>query len=115
MKTLFLALGATLLLGVAAPASARICINYRDIKSNYSPNPKTILFHMRDGTVWRNTLQTPCPGLRFNGFSWVLHGVGDVCEGQQTIRVIRSGELCFLGKFHKEPRQTKAGTGARAH
>jgi hypothetical protein len=90
-------------LAVAAPASAHVCLDSRDIQSHYSPDPKTILFHMRNGTVWRNTLVAPCPGLRFNGFSWVVGGTGDICENQQTIRVIRSGELCFLGKFEKEP------------
>ncbi len=30
------------------------------------PDDKTIIFHMRDGKVWRNTLRTVCPMLRIS-------------------------------------------------
>lgn len=113
MKTLLLAIGAAVLLA-AAPASAarsRICINADDIAGNYSPDANTIIFRMRDGTAWRNTLVTPCPGLRFNGFIWKLHGVHEVCEGQQSLRVLRSGEICSLGKFQKMPKKAETPKG----
>jgi hypothetical protein len=112
MKTLLLGIGVAAALLAAAPASAaRICLNVRDITGNYSPDANTIIFHMRDGTDWRNTLVSPCPGLRFDGFVWVLHGTQDVCEGQQSLRVLRSGELCFLGKFQKMPKKVQPPKG----
>ncbi len=54
---------------------------------------------MRDGTVWRNTLRNSCPDLMFHGFSYVLRGPNEICENMQTIRVIRTGQVCMLGSF----------------
>ena len=62
----------------------------------------TLDFRMKNGTVYRNTLRTPCPGLKFNGFVYKTH-TGDICENMQTIRVLRSHEVCMLGAFTKLP------------
>jgi len=59
---------------------------------------------MRDGTQWRNTLQGACPDLIFNGFVWTLRNPGEqVCEREQSLRVLQSGQVCMLGKFEKLP------------
>ena len=36
---------------------------------------------------------------RIEGFEWVLHGTDDICENQQSLKVLRSGQTCILGKF----------------
>jgi hypothetical protein len=59
---------------------------------------QTILFYMRDGKVWKNTLRTPCMGLLFHGFEFVTHQ-DEVCSNAQSIRVITTGEVCQLGPF----------------
>jgi len=46
-----------------------------------------------------NHLQGVCSDLRFEGFVWVLRGTDDICENQQSLKVIRSGQTCLLGKF----------------
>lgn len=82
----------------AAPAS-RICLNNQDVVSATSNDGKTMIFKMRNGQTYINRLRGSCPGLRFNGFIWELRGINDICENQQTLRVIKSGEVCMLGKF----------------
>ncbi len=55
---------------------------------------------MQDGSEWRNDLQGRCPDLKFDGFVWRSANPDEtVCENMQTLRVLRSGEICALGKF----------------
>jgi len=100
MKTVVMALAG--LVSAAAPALAQshMCIDSRDIVSSKSSDGKTMVFKMRNGATLVNHLQGSCPDLRFEGFSWVLRS-GDtmVCENAQSFRVIRSPEICTLGKF----------------
>jgi hypothetical protein len=91
-------LAATALLSPAANAAA-VCLRDQDIKDTQSPDGRTLIVTMRDGKVWKNNLQTPCPGLRFNGFSWALHQPALICDDTQALRVIDSGEVCMIGKF----------------
>jgi len=99
MKTLITAL---VLAGVAiaGPASARMCIDTRDIVSSKSEDGKVMVFEMKNGQTLVNRLQGLCPGLRFNGFVWQLRsGDTSVCEKSQSFQVIQSGEVCMLGAF----------------
>jgi hypothetical protein len=100
MKTII----ATLLLVAAAtaasPASAApTCLRTRDIISTDSKDGKLMIFKMRDGRVLVNHLQGICTDLRFNGFVWTIRGPEEVCERQQSLRVLQSGQVCTLGKF----------------
>ncbi|HSS13521.1 MAG TPA: hypothetical protein VLL04_06505 [Rhizomicrobium sp.] len=89
-----------LVLAAASPAvAANMCVQSRDILSANSKDGKLMTFRMRDGRVLVNHLQGTCSDLRFEGFSWVLHGTDEVCENQQSLRVLRSGQICVLGKF----------------
>jgi len=90
------------------PAFANICLNSRDIVSTNSKDGRILVFTMKDGRVLRNHLQGACPDLRFNGFVWVLHGNNDICENMQTLRVLKSGEVCQLGKFDPPTMKTPA-------
>lgn len=84
----------------SAAAASPACLRSRDIESSSSKDGTTMIFRMRDGRVYLNHLRGSCPGLKFNGFAWVLRGGDDeVCENQQTLRVLQSGEICSLGKF----------------
>jgi hypothetical protein len=101
MKT-FAALAILLVSGlaVAAPAAAapQVCLKTELIDTTTVVNPKTVLFRMKDGKVWRSDLRSPCLGLKFNGFVYETH-FDEVCGGSQAIRVLRSGEVCVLGPF----------------
>ena len=61
-------------------------------------DPSTILFYMRDGTIWKNTLHQPCPGLMFHGFSFVTHQ-DEICANAQGIQVLVTNQVCVLGGF----------------
>jgi hypothetical protein len=84
---------------VATPATAKMCVQSRDILSTDSKDGKLMTFKMRDGSVLVNHLKGVCSDLRFEGFVWELRGNNDICENQQTLKVIRSGQTCLLGKF----------------
>jgi hypothetical protein len=82
-----------------SPAAAKMCVQSRDILSTDSKDGKLMTFKMRDGSVLVNHLQGVCTDLRFEGFTWVLRGNDDICENQQSLKVLRSGQTCLLGKF----------------
>ena len=83
-----------------SPAWADICLRTRDIVSTDSKDGKTLVFKMRDGRTLVNHLKGICPDLKFDGFSWVIRGgTEEVCENMQSLRVLRSGQVCVLGKF----------------
>ena len=101
-KFLFGTTMALCLIAVSAPAlAATVCLSTRDMKQTKPKDDgSAITFTMRDGSVWRNDLRGSCPDLRFNGFAWTIHDpAAQVCENEQTLRVLRSGEICQLGKF----------------
>lgn len=99
MKTFITAL---VLAGVAiaGPASARMCIDTRDIVSSKSDDGKVMVFEMKNGQTLVNKLRGQCPDLKYNGFVWQLRS-GDtmVCENAQSFQVIQSGQICVLGAF----------------
>ena len=100
MKTLFMAAIAATMFASGAEA-APICLRTQDmVQTDPQKDGASILFKMRDGSVWRNDLHGSCPDLRFDGFVWnVRNPDGTVCENLERIRVLRSGQICMLGKF----------------
>jgi hypothetical protein len=80
-------------------STAPVCLDIRNITGTDSKDGKTIKFMFRDGSSRLNHLQSPCNGLIFGGFSWVIRNDDKVCENAQTLRVLNSGEICVLGKF----------------
>jgi hypothetical protein len=82
-----------------AKATAPMCVQLRDILGTHSDDGKLLTFRMRDGRVLVNHLQGICSDLRFEGFVWTVYGIEEVCERQQSLRVLRSGQTCVLGKF----------------
>ncbi len=97
MKYLIASLALTI--AAVSPAAAKMCVQSRDILSTNSKDGKLMTFKMRDGSVLVNHLHGTCSDLKFEGFVWELRGTDDICENQQTLKVIRSGQICLLGKF----------------
>ena len=88
-----------------APQPAKpqqICIRPFDTPTGSIDHTKvvdaqTVLFFMRDGKIWKNTLKGPCRGLLFHGFTFVTRQ-DEVCPGH-GIQVIVTGQVCQLGDF----------------
>ncbi|MES2292447.1 MAG: hypothetical protein V4527_04030 [Pseudomonadota bacterium] len=91
-------IAAVCLLASTASAQAAICLRSTDIENSDSPDGKVLILKMKDGKIWHTALQPACPGIRFYGFSWEING-GQICENAQILRVVRSGEVCAIGKF----------------
>jgi hypothetical protein len=75
-----------------------VCLWTYQIDHTHVVNPRTVLFYMKDGHVWRNDLKAPCPGLSFHGFSYVTRS-DTICSNAVPIQVVRTGEACSLGAF----------------
>lgn len=90
-------------ISVQAALAAPICLRTYDmLETHPARDGASIDFKMRDGSVWRNELQGPCSDLRYDGFVWgVRNASGLVCEDIQSLRVLRSGQVCMLGKFRQ--------------
>lgn len=108
MKTLMTALVAAGL-AIAGPASAKICIDTRDIVSSKSDDGKVMVFKMKNGQTLLNKLRGSCPDLKFNGYVWQLRsGDTQVCENAQSFQVLQSGQVCMLGAFTPAPERRAA-------
>ncbi len=82
-------------------AWAVTCLNTNDIRSSDSPDGKVLALTLKSGQVWNGELKGTCPDIRMNGFIWRVDG-GQVCENAQSIRVMRSGQVCTLGKLSRQ-------------
>jgi len=106
MKTFLIAGVVTLLAATAAQAQSGmsngpVCLRSTDIKDTKTPDTRTIIFNMNDGTVWRNDLKNDCPQLNFQGYAYTATPPDQICENVQSIRVLRTGSVCLLGPFTK--------------
>jgi hypothetical protein len=96
---------AFLVSGLIAPALAqpttqqKICLSATSVEGTTVVDNNHILFRMKDGKVWENTLKQDCPNLKFyRGFSEVVEA-GQICANEQEISVLQSRNPCFLGDF----------------
>jgi hypothetical protein len=101
MKTGVFALAA--ILAFAAPALAEQassqCLQSYDVDHTQVLNDHQILFFMRGKKIWLNTLQARCLSLpNQGGFVWSSY-LPEFCPNAETIRVVRTGEICQLGQF----------------
>jgi hypothetical protein len=88
---------------LAAPAFAdetkSICLKAYDVDHTKVLSDRQILFYMHGKKVWLNTLQGRCISLPVQeGFVW-SSAFPEYCANVETIRVVRSGEVCQLGEF----------------
>ena len=95
-----------LVLSAALPVQAQstrdgnVCLNVTEIRSSQAVDNRTIVYRMKDGSVWRNTLATPCPDLvsqAAGAYSQELH-TDYLCANTQQITV-KTGMVCRLGAF----------------
>lgn len=114
MKILLLALGIALVspLALAAPRQQADepqsqCVATNMIRSTKALDDKTIIFTMRNGEKWKNSLPMTCPRLKYHdAFSYKLTGTR-LCD-IDVITVLEyplggslTGPTCQLGKFEK--------------
>ncbi len=84
--------------------SKSICIDGTSIDSTNVPDDNTVVYKLRNGQVWRNTLKATCNGLAFHhSFAEEIRG-GEICANKQIITVIETGIPCQLGDFTLMPR-----------
>jgi hypothetical protein len=88
--------------GAKAPAQrqagARSCISIPHIDHTEILDDSTILFHMKGGKIWKNSLPHKCFSLKFeDGFSYAT-SLSELCN-TDIIHVIRQGTTCGLGDF----------------
>jgi hypothetical protein len=103
MKTLISALtAATIAAGAVSPAmAAPVCLtSYLIDHTSVQKDNQTILFYMKNGNVYANTLASACPSLHFHGFVMNISGGNEtICSNQQSIRVLVTNEVCQMGAF----------------
>lgn len=105
MKPIVLAAALTIAAGTTAATAqtatsmphGNVCLKSYLIDHTKTPNDRTILFYMKDGSVYQSSLPTVCPQLSFNGFAYVATPPEDICGNLQSIRVVRTGSVCMLG------------------
>jgi hypothetical protein len=96
---LILATILTSAIAMSPALAAPMCVQSRDILSTHSDDGKLMTFKMRDGRTLVNHLQGICSDLRYEGFVWQVRGTDEICENLQSLKVLRSGQTCLLGKF----------------
>jgi hypothetical protein len=76
-----------------------VCLQTSQIDHTQILNDTAILFFMKSGKTYVNTITIPCSSLTMeDGFTYV-NDVLEICSNSQTIRVLRSGNFCELGQF----------------
>jgi hypothetical protein len=90
---------------VENPRAAPVCIASYDIDHTSIPDDKTILFFMRDRTVWKNTLPFTCYGLKLDSRGYTYEptdpGSDTICSNLVTIHLNTFHNVCQLGVFTK--------------
>jgi hypothetical protein len=76
-----------------------VCLATAQIDHTDIVNDSAIVFFMKDGKAYMNTMRIPCSSLKMeDGFGYTTDAA-EVCSNSQTIRVLRSGNFCELGQF----------------
>jgi hypothetical protein len=83
----------------APTAGNGVCLATAQIDHTEIVSDTAILFFMKGGKTWVNTMSIPCSSLKMeDGFAYI-NDVPEICSNSQTIRVLRSGGFCELGQF----------------
>jgi hypothetical protein len=90
--------------GSVENAKARpVCLASYQILNTTVPDDRTILFKMRDGSVWKNTLIAPCFGLRLDNLGFTYEptdpGSDTICSNLVTFHTNTFHSICQLGDF----------------
>ncbi len=104
-KALTIAAIATLSCGLFAAtpsraddANSQVCVQSNLIDHTEILNKTQILFYMTGKKIWLNTLPSPCSMDNTDGFVW-KSSIPQYCDNLETIKIIRTGQVCRLGKF----------------
>ncbi|MEM7017603.1 MAG: hypothetical protein AAF512_09750, partial [Pseudomonadota bacterium] len=95
----------------AAPET-KSCVHLLRVDRTKVVDDKTILFYMRNGNIWKNSLPHKCSGLGFEKSFAYKTSMHQLCN-VDTITVLRlphgSGPTCGLGKFeaYEEPKDAE--------
>jgi len=90
-----------------------VCLQSFLISHTSIPDDSTILYHMKDGKIWKNSLPFACPSLRNEGGFTYTSDAAEICSKLITIRVLRSGIFCEMGQFTPyTPPTADSGAGA---
>lgn len=133
MTRLILASTASLLLGASlaqaaepAPAPAPAtppaapqtvdCLDLIQIDRTQVLDDQTILFHMKNRKIWKNTLPYKCPQLGFEKAFKYKTSIGRICNVDMITVLhtgggIMEGATCGLGKFEAYTPPPKGGKG----
>ncbi len=83
----------------ASAGSNGVCLQTSMIDHTAILSDSAIVFYMKGGKPYLNTLTFPCPSLKFeDGFTYEAD-FPEICSNAQTIKVLRSGTFCELGQF----------------
>jgi hypothetical protein len=83
----------------AETAGNGVCLQTSQIDRTDIVNDSAIVFFMKGGKAYMNTMRIPCSSLKMeDGFAY-MNDVPEICSASQTIRVLRSGNFCELGQF----------------
>jgi hypothetical protein len=93
--------------GARQVAHRPVCLASYQIDHTEIPDDNTILFYMRDRSVWQNTLPQTCVGLRLDprGFTYDATdpATDEICDNLITIRLNTTQSVCMLGAFSRLP------------
>jgi hypothetical protein len=83
------------------PGEPSVCLEPMQIRSTEAKDEKTIIFRMRNGEVWSNTLVARCPGLKSINGGWTqqVTFINRICSYRQRIFLNVIGQSCRLGAF----------------
>jgi hypothetical protein len=100
VKRLLIAAAASLgLLGAgAACADPQVCLQSFRITGTKILSKTQILFYTTGKETWLNTLPQPCSMDWTDGFVW-QSDYPQYCDNLERIKIIRTGQVCMLGKF----------------
>lgn len=100
----------------AAAAGNGVCLQTAQIDHTDIVNDSAIVFFMKDGKAYMNTIRIPCSSLKMeDGFAYETD-TPEICSNAQTIRVKNSGNYCELGQFtpFTPPKMPDAAASAAA-
>ena len=91
----------------AAPpptAGAQMCVRLTQIRESRIVSDSVIDFVMNDGSIYRNTLPIPCPGLAINRAFGYETSINDLCSVNTITVIVQGGgpvkgSICGLGQF----------------
>ena len=104
-------IGAALAMLVVGPALAQsstvigntVCLKTVLVDRTKVVDASTILYYMKGGEVWKNSLSSPCTTLPHNGYIYTPTPPDNICGNLQRIVVIQTDEVCQLGTFTPAP------------